>query len=767
MIQEEIARLTGTLKFNVDARPLITFEKRLAKVTGMLNDFSKVANKKFQIKVSLDSRTLRAQLEKAANAKVVFKNFTVSEEAMAAVATKLANRLAGTPIKLKNVKIDVSGLKAQDRLTLTAMGRIKGSETELRKWIKDVESRLSIKMKVEVRQGQFVSALKRAIYEAQTKVGAVKIRVADPEVKLKVDRNHIQSQLRQIIQQNEYQVRIRVSGGGQPGGQRATARAAAGGGMAGGLASAGMGFARGALPGLGAAWALGSMHQMNQDLLASQNALKAVSASAEDYASNMAFLEQITMEQGRKMRDVAPAFTSVLASAGGAIGAQGTQDLFRGVMKYSTVMGLDQEAMKGTFRAIGQMFSKDKIQAEEAQGQLAERLPAAMQLLAEANNTTVKELREQMQKGELDPKKILPEMARIMETLAEKNGSYARALESSRVQQGRMNRQFEISVKQFADAGFDQGMGRFFRAISEGLVKAEPAIKALGEAFLFLVEPVNAAINLVAILGNALVKLGESLGLTGGEFYALIPVFWAFISPIGAVVAGIAGLILVLEDLATFAEGGDSLFGRWLQDTPAAQEAFDGLKESAALFAENVKNAWDYALKLAGSLEGLTFSDVMITTMKELKALLDAFNALVQRATDAGMFAKETGGGNPLEETFRSIQGLILGKEGTDKFLTEQYTAEQMSPENLKGHTSSRSLTPDELAGAVAAAILRVESGQDNPKVPTTLTVPVTIESGMTQNDMGTFFQERIQAAAQQALYDWADRARARQKDIK
>lgn len=52
MIQEEIARLTGTLKFNVDSRPLISFKKKLAGVASQLQKFGQVANKKFAVKVS-------------------------------------------------------------------------------------------------------------------------------------------------------------------------------------------------------------------------------------------------------------------------------------------------------------------------------------------------------------------------------------------------------------------------------------------------------------------------------------------------------------------------------------------------------------------------------------------------------------------------------------------------------------------------------------------------------------------------------------------
>ena len=775
MLTEEIARLTGTLKFNVDNRPLLAFEKRLAKVAGMLGDFSNVVNKKFQIKVALDSKQLRAQLDKAANAKIVFKNFSVSEESLAAISQKMADKLDRTQIRLKNVRIDIADLLAQKKYMKTTLGQIQVNlpvkmrfhETELRSWVKEMEAKVHFKLKVQIMEKQLFGAIKRAIYNAQSQIPGIKVKIADPQVKLNIDRNHIQQQLASVIQSRAYDVRVNVrrGSGSSASSREATTRAVGSGLAGGGLAAAGMGFARGALPGLGAAWALSNINSINQEIIASENALKAVSKTPEAFGSNKAFLEQITMEQGRKMRDVAPAFTSVLASAGGSIGDKGTQDLFRGVMKYSTVMGLDQESMKGTFRAIGQMFSKDKIQAEEAQGQLAERLPAAMQLLAEANGTSVAGLREQMQKGKLDPKKVLPEMARIMEDLADSNNSYANALKTSRVQQGRMNRQFELSIGAFSEGGFDQGIGSFFMGITDALAKAEPAIKALGGAFSYIVEPINAVFNILATLGNFMSQtLAPALGLTGGQLMAIAGIAGMMLLPFGTLAAAIAGVALVLEDLIVFSEGGDSVFGSWLESTPEAQKAFDGLKDSAKKFWENISLAFGSAGELGTALKNLSFSKVLISTMETIKALLDAFNDTVDRLVQAGIWAKKTHNGSTFNANMRNMQAVAMGPEWTKAKIAEldaQRQAEIVSgmtdplTMRIQSYQGARqSLTADQIEANVQRAIQSVE-----------INVPVDVR--VSDAEMGAFFQGRIKKATEQALYDWMDRARARQKDLK
>ena len=123
MIVEEVARLTGTLKFNVDNRPLLAFEKKLVGVTNLLKQFGVAANKKFNVKVSLDAKTLREQLDKATAAKITFRNFAVSQEALALIAKRISERLEKTPIKLTHIKVDVASLIGQKRLVRTLLAK--------------------------------------------------------------------------------------------------------------------------------------------------------------------------------------------------------------------------------------------------------------------------------------------------------------------------------------------------------------------------------------------------------------------------------------------------------------------------------------------------------------------------------------------------------------------------------------------------------------------------------------------------------------------
>lgn len=778
MIKEEIAQLTGKVKFEVDYRPLVSVQKRLEGLMGTIKQFTAATSKRFNIKVALDARSLRAQMEKAANTKIAFKNFTVDDAALAATSKKICEKLDNTPIRLKNVRVDVTDLVAQKKFIRTLLGQMSlkapikidglAAEKMIKSWINGIESRLGIRLKIHVDEQKVVRDIRAAVRKAGQSA-ELKLRT-DPNMKLRVnlDKDYLARQIRQVLAQS-YTIKVKA----EPGGVRQASmggethrRVASAAGFGAGAGAGLMGFARGAIPGLGAAFAIGQVNRINQELTASQTALEAVSGSAEGYASNMKFLEKITAEQGRNMRDVAPQFTSVLASAQASIGNEGTQRLFQGLLKYGTVMGLDGEAMKGSMRAISQMFSKDKIQAEEAQGQLAERLPAAMQLLAQANNTTVAGLREQMQKGALDPKKVLPEMARIMEDLAEANGAYAKALASTRVAQGRMNREFEKSVQIFSQGGFDKGMGGFFNNMADNMRKAEPLVYALGAAFDVLIVPVNAFVSLIGDLGKYWPDIAKGLGMTSGELAILASTVALLMLPFGSFIAMASGLVLVLQDLSTFAQGGNSVFGNWLKDTPAAQEAFDGLAKSAGEFWYNLKQALGVTGDLEKALKGLNFSGMMISTMRELKAILDLFNAVVKKFVDAGVFAQmETQGDTPglattVKANLKNMQAVFMGQDWTDEQLSrkaDDLVLNQLPPNVVQNQ--GQSLTADNWKAAVEDILSR----QQEVNVALTLQV----EAGAIGPDFPAAMVEPIKKIAQQAFTEVVANARSQQKETR
>ena len=157
----------------------------------------------------------------------------------------------------------------------------------------------------------------------------------------------------------------RMGGGGAG---RPSGRGMFGGATVGGAVGAASSSMSGLLPGFGAAYAAVNFNKIGQELKSVENALLAVSGSEQAAAENMAFLNSVGAEMGKTVRGLGPEFVKLAASIQGtALGGQ-EQTIFKSFMKYGTVMGLDEEAMKGSFRAVSQMVSKQQVYAEELRG---------------------------------------------------------------------------------------------------------------------------------------------------------------------------------------------------------------------------------------------------------------------------------------------------------------------------------------------------------------------------------------------------------------
>src|SRR6185503_2522692 len=93
------------------------------------------------------------------------------------------------------------------------------------------------------------------------------------------------------------------------------------------------------------------------------------------------------------------------------------------------------------------------------------------------------------------------------------------------------------------------------------------------------------------------------------------------------------GLILVLDDLATYLNGGESIFGKIVAETPGAideidkmSQAWDGLKASI----QDIGYALEPVMKDL-SMKDLTMNDVFLEALKKVREQLEMIEGLMQR----------------------------------------------------------------------------------------------------------------------------------------
>lgn len=786
MLQEEIARLTGTLKFNVEARPLVAFEKKLGGVMNMLRELSTLANKKFTVKVALDSKSLRSQIERATKTKISLTNVDISQEALAHQGKRIQEYLNKTTINLNNVKVDIGKLVEQKRFIKTMMGQmdlklpvhldLMKLERELRSELNAVGKRQKITVEANLNTTQFIIKLRRALKQAQNSIGSLKLRIAEPQVRLKVDKQHLIEEIKAAIASSEFRIRInardedfrsgrRRSGG--EGGRSSSDR---------GLSAMGA-FARGALPGLGAAFALSRMNEISQKVIAATNSLEAVSGNEANFNSNRNFVNNLAKEQGLNFRDVAPQYSSIYQSASPAIGVKGTQDMFRGIMKYGTVHGLDKEAMKGSMVALSQMFGKDKIQSEEARQQFSERMPNGMALLAKAaqnagqtKNGTVKEFGDLMQKGNADPKKILPELGKLMEELAMKNNAYEKSLQTTRVAQGRMNNSFEDSVMLFSKGGFDKGMASFFTAMSDGMQRAAPLTEALGKAFEMLIRPVNALIRIIGTIGENWGMFADKLGVTKGALATLATAIGIFMLPFGGFIVALGAAAIAVDDFLTYLRGGDSVFGQFVASTPGAQEAVDNIAKSFKGIVELVGQWIDKLGPLGDMLSKLTINDVFLATLKLIEVTLEK---TLQLMTAIDKLSKgDLKGADEAASQFgaeHSLYNTLTGRnEAVNNALTPGPNFWSAESWFGKAGLSSNSSMPSQNESTVYTGVVDRSGGSSPVTIaPGAITLQVTVPApeGTDPKQFADKFGPHIEELTKSAIRDAFGQARAQQAE--
>lgn len=153
-----------------------------------------------------------------------------------------------------------------------------------------------------------------------------------------------------------------------------------------------------------------------KEIDALDKALAQVTETTERYEEAQNFLNNLADEAGVQINSLQRAYTKFLASAKETnLTTEETNDIFRQTAKAGAVLGLSTDQVEGAFRALEQIMSKGKVQAEEIRGQLGERLPGAFPILAKSMGLTTQELDKQLELGNVIADEVLPNFAKELE----------------------------------------------------------------------------------------------------------------------------------------------------------------------------------------------------------------------------------------------------------------------------------------------------------------------------------------------------------------
>ncbi|MFH2076787.1 MAG: tape measure protein, partial [Pseudomonadota bacterium] len=137
--------------------------------------------------------------------------------------------------------------------------------------------------------------------------------------------------------------------------------------------------------------------------------LKGATGSVGEASSAQAFLRTESERLGLVFEGQVRGYTMLAAAAKKtSLEGQAVRDIWLGIASAGGALQMTSEDLDGALRAISQVMSKGKVQAEELRGQLGERIPGAFQVAARAMNMTTAELSKALELGQVYSEDFLP-----------------------------------------------------------------------------------------------------------------------------------------------------------------------------------------------------------------------------------------------------------------------------------------------------------------------------------------------------------------------
>jgi len=208
--------------------------------------------------------------------------------------------------------------------------------------------------------------------------------------------------------------------------------------------------------------------------------LQAVSENAAVFNSNLEFVKKTSQELALNVSEFGASYASIFQSAKRVAGVEQIQQMSEGMNKYFRTLQMTPEQIKGSLRAVSQMFNKEAVQAEELRGQLAERAAGVFEIFAKAAGTDVKGLQDLMKEGKVGSDIVL-KAGVMMGEWADKQGTLAVALQQSAAKQEQFNNKLKEMSLLILKSGLDEALAAMFSALV-------PIINAVGKSIAFVLS---------------------------------------------------------------------------------------------------------------------------------------------------------------------------------------------------------------------------------------------------------------------------------------
>lgn len=306
--------------------------------------------------------------------------------------------------------------------------------------------------------------------------------------------------------------------------------------------------------------------------------LEALEGSAEKGRQALDWIREFAEETPLSLSEAAEAYARLRT-----FGVDPTNGSLLAAVDTMAMSGQGADYLSGVILAMGQAWTKGKLQGEEAL-QLIERNVPVWDLLAEKMGITSAAVQELSQKGKLGRK----EMKLLFDAMGKRaQGQSAKAAKTWTGLIGRLGDKWEGFLKLIADAGvfeetkriIENTLGTIERWFADG--RAQRAARFFSDIFISIARAVDRVSGQIARHMQFIV---DNIDTLRPYLYGLAAVFGVLLAATFPVTTALLGIAAVIDDILTYLEGGDSVFGdfvKWLQDvtglSKGAAEAMAGL----------------------------------------------------------------------------------------------------------------------------------------------------------------------------------------------
>lgn len=340
--------------------------------------------------------------------------------------------------------------------------------------------------------------------------------------------------------------------------------------------------------------------------------LKTVSGSQAVFNDNLEFTKKVANELGIDIQNLTESYAKFYLAGKPLFTRDVMQEAFKGSQTYFRLLGMQPEKIKLANKAIEQMMNKQRVNAEELKGQLAEHATGTLQFFADAAaGGDVKKLFKMMEEGKVDVNAVVQAM-KLMGEYANASPELQKMLKMSTAEQGRFNNTLKDFAKVLMESGLDEMLAIMFNVLSKLVATLTPFIKGLVVAINTGIKPMvmwlwenKGAIVAVtaAILGSAglawalkMVSVyGASAALMIANTAKALLLLYGRLILLGGAIAAVA---VGLKGLSDFHNGEDNWVHAWQLDIEYAMILWD-------TFILRVLNGWEDIKRGVNPFEGM------------------------------------------------------------------------------------------------------------------------------------------------------------------